>query len=278
MGDEPVADGSCCDGCMCRGGDPTEESVTAMGPYGSESYSQGLRNGPRFGGATVYYPTDAEPPFAGVIMCPGFTARQSSIRAWGPFFASHGIVLVTIDTNTTGDPVTARDDALLDALESLKAENSRMGSPLFGKLSMDRFGVSGWSMGGGGTWLAAKATPELKSAMTLAGHHSTAGGARVADGITVPTIMFAGATDPSTLGGGNQSQRAYAAIPDSTPKILYEMAREGHFSWGTPRTNGGALGRYAMAFHKVFLEGDERYRQFLLVEGPGASEWISTVK
>ena len=81
----------------------------------------------------MYYPTDAQAPFSGVVMCPGYTAVQSSIQDWGPFFASHGIVLVTIDTLTTLDQVAQRATELLDALKELKDENTRAGSPLRGK-------------------------------------------------------------------------------------------------------------------------------------------------
>jgi hypothetical protein len=90
--------------------------------------------------------------------------------------------------------------------------------------------------------------------------------------------LFAGALDTPILGGGGQSQAAYDVIPASTPKILYEIAAADHNAFGTPlTTGGGGLGRYGLAFQKVFLEGDERHRQFLMVEGPGASDWRSTL-
>ena len=276
-----MGDGTCCPSgdCVCRGPDPDDSTGKTNGPFAFASYADGFRNGPDFLAGTIYYPMDAQPPFSGVVICPGWTAVQSSIAAWGPFLASHGIVLMTIDTNTTGDQVAQRDDALLDALQSLREENDRAGSPLQGKLSADRYGLMGWSMGGGGTWLATAARPDLKTGISLAGHNATAGGGGIAAGITVPSMLFAGATDSAILGGGNQSQNSYQAIPATTPKILYEMASEGHFSWGTPvQTNAGALGRYALAFQKVFLEGDERYRPILLIEGPGASDWQSTVQ
>jgi dienelactone hydrolase len=278
--DAPLPPNACCaDGtCLCRGADPTVASASATGPFRVQQYTQGFRDGPAFGAATIYLPVDAAPPFAGIVMCPGFTARQSSIAAWGPFFASHGIVLMTIDTNSTNDPVNVRDDALLDALTSLRAEGTRVGSPLFGKLSADRFGVSGWSMGGGGAWLAAAARRDLKTSMAMAGHDASAGGARIATGTAVPSILFAGGQDSATLGGGGQSQGVFEIIPASTPKLLFEMADEGHFSWGNPRTNNSALARYALAFQKVFLEGDERFRPFLLQVGPNASDFRSNLQ
>jgi dienelactone hydrolase len=276
-----VGNGTCCPGCYCRGPAPTEQSATAPGPYQTQNYTSGFRDGPDFLAGTIYYPTggDAVPPYAAVVICPGWTAVQASIAGWGPFLSSHGIVTMTIDTNTTGDSVVQRAAALLDALTSLKAENTRAGSPLQGKLSPDRYGLMGWSMGGGGTWIDAAKHPELKSAISLAGHDATAGGPSIATGTTVPSFMFCGAQDTPILGGGGQSQGVYNIIPATTPKILYEMANEGHFSWGTPTTtNSGALGRYGLAFQKVFLEGDERYRFLLLVPGPLNSAWMSNVQ
>jgi dienelactone hydrolase len=274
-----VEDTSCCsDGdCVCRGGDPTTNTVNNNGPYRVASYSRGFPGGWNFGGATVYYPTDAPGPLSGVVMCPGYTATQSSIADWGPFFASHGIVLVTIDTVTVFDQVAQRAEGLLDALDSLKGENTRRGSPLQGKLSQERFGLAGWSMGGGGTWIATRDHPELKSAVTLAGHNATAGGALVSVGSRVPTLMLNGATDVTILGGLGQSEASYNAIPSSTPKLLYVMALDGHFSWGTPTTNFDAAGRYVLAWEKLFLEGDQRYKKFLLERGPLATTFQSNL-
>lgn len=270
--------GLCCDDsdCLCHEDAVTKETATGEGPFNVDRFT--VDGGSAFGGGTVFFPTDAEPPFSSFAMCPGFTARQNSIAAWGPFFASHGIVMMTIDTNTTGDPVNRRDDQLLAALESLRSENVRAGGPLEGALDLTRMGVTGWSMGGGGALLAGQSNPDLRSVISLAGHHATAGGARgVAGDLTVPTLLLAGATDPGILGGGNQSQQVFEVLGDSTPKMLYEIAGAGHFVWGTPRTNDGASGRYALSWQKVFLDGDERYRPFLLEEGPNASDFRSNL-
>jgi hypothetical protein len=271
-------DTSCCTNadCVCRGAAPTTSTLNSNGPFRVGSYALGFRLR-SFGGGTIYYPTNATGALSAVVMCPGYTARQSSIADWGPYFASHGIVLLTIDTATTFDQVGQRADELLDALDELKAENTRTGSPLQGKLSRTRFGLAGWSMGGGGTWIATRDNPALKTAVTLAGHNATAGGALVASGTRVPTLMLNGATDVTILGGLGQSESVYAVIPNSTPKLLYVMALEGHFSWGTPRTNGGASGRYVMAWEKLFLEGDQRYKKFLLERGPLATTFQSNL-
>lgn len=272
-------DGMCCDDgdCVCRGDEPGE-TLDLMGPFKVAKYSDGFRDGPQFLGATIYYPEDAEPPYSAVVFCPGFTALQSALADYGPLFASNGMVLMIIDTNTILDPVTMRALALKDALESLKAENEREGSPLQGKLSEDRYGLGGWSMGGGATWITTGDHPELKTGVTIAGHHATAGGAMmVASKVKVPTLMLAGQADTPILGGGNQSQDAYAAIPETTPKIVYEQSGVDHFGLNSPVMNKNA-GHYVLAFEKTFLDGDERYRKFLLEEGPNASTWTSNIE
>ena len=273
-------DNYCCSNgdCICHGDEPTDSTPNGTGPYRVASYPLGYSVTRTFGGATVYYPIDALPPLSAVVMCPAYSARQSSLREWGPFLASHGIVLVTIDTQTTLDDVPARAVELLDALDALKDENARVDGPLSGKLSRDRYGLAGWSMGGGGTWLATAHHPELKTAVTLAGHNATAGGGSIALGSQVPTLMLNGASDLTILGGLGQSEAAYAAIPESTPKLLYVMAGSGHFTWGSPRTNSNATGRYVLAWEKVFLEGDERYKRFLMRRGPLATTWETNLQ
>ena len=80
----------------------SNNSASATGPYnvGSISEENGMRNGPDYSGATLFYPENAVPPFASIIIVPGYATLESSIQNWGPFFASHGIVTMTIGTNS----------------------------------------------------------------------------------------------------------------------------------------------------------------------------------
>ena len=76
--------------------DVTIESLTNTGIYDVATLTEadGLRDGPDYFGATVYYPTNATPPYASIAIAPGFTASPDSVEAWGPFYASHGIVTI----------------------------------------------------------------------------------------------------------------------------------------------------------------------------------------
>ena len=99
----------------------TIESLSNPGIYNVATLTEadGLRNGPDYFGATVYYPTNGTPPYASIAIVPGFTASPESVEAWGPFYASHGIVTIIIGTNSIYDFPEARAEALLDALETL---------------------------------------------------------------------------------------------------------------------------------------------------------------
>lgn len=260
-----------------RGPTPTRESAARAGSFKVQHYAEGFRNGPEFRAATIYYPEDAEPPFSMIVFCPGFLSTQGDNAKWGPFMASHGIVFMIIDTNTTSDSVLQRKAAELDALESLKAEHTRAGSPLEGKLALDRVGLMGWSMGGGGAWLNGIDHPEIKTVVTLTGHHATAGGPEPVRGLTVPTLMLAGTADTAVLGLG-MSQPIYEVIPDSTPKLLYEVEGASHFDFNDPAFLDGVPARYALAWQKVFLEEDKRYYDFLLEEGERVAEFRSNLQ
>ncbi len=149
--------------------DVTVESITNPGPYEVATLTEadGIRNGPNYLGATVYYPTNATPPYASIAIVPGFSALPLSVSEWGPFYASHGIVTIIIGTNSLFDFPETRAIALIDALETLRQENTRASSPLENNLDVDKFAVSGWSMGGGGAQRAAVLDNTIKGVVGL---------------------------------------------------------------------------------------------------------------
>jgi dienelactone hydrolase len=240
--------GACCpDGdCLCRGPAPTGSS-SAKGPFTTATF--GVARG------TVHYPTDAGPPFASVAMGTHFSASGPEMGAWGSFYASHGIVTIIANASTADVPAVYAEK-LLAAIEQLKAENTRSGSPLMGKLS-DRYGISGHSIGGGGATLAAASAPMLKTSVGFAPWGGNG------DGVRVPTLLLCGESD--TTAPCSMSETVYVAVPESTPKMMVSITGATHFHWFDPTSaDRGASGETALAFHKVFLEGDQRYKPFLL--------------
>lgn len=204
---------------------------------------------------TVYHPTDAEPPFAGVAVCGGFLNTGPEMADWGTFYASHGIVTV-ITTTGAADLPDQRATKLLAAIEELKGENTKSGSALMGKLA-GRYGTSGYSMGGGGTTIASGENAALLTSVGLAPWGPNAAA------VQVPTLLLCGGSD--TVAPCDMTDGAYTQIPEATQKMKVSINGVTHFDWfGPTAAGGGTSGKYALAFQKVFLEGDQRWKPHLL--------------
>jgi pimeloyl-ACP methyl ester carboxylesterase len=213
-----------------------------------------------FGTSTgrVYYPTNADAPFAGVALCGGFLNSGPEMNSWGEFYASYGIVTIITNTGALDFP-DVRGRKLLASINTLKQENTRAGSPLNGKMA-GRYGTSGYSMGGGGTTLATRSDRSLKSSVGLAAW------APNGSNVQTPTLFLCGSAD--VVAPCNGSRNAYNAIPNATPKMLVTAPLAGHLDWFGPSNAGGGLsGRMALAWQKVHLEGDQRWTN-LLKNGP----------
>ena len=171
---------------------------------------------------------------------------------WGPLYASHGIVAMIVET-TGADIPSVRAIALLDGIEGFKAENENSSSPLYGKLA-GRYGTSGFSMGGGGTTIATTDDPSLLSSVAIMPWDP------VGREVTVPTLVICGSSDTvaSCLSHGAP---AYEDIPDSTPKMIVTVSS---IHAGQPSADRDMSGAWGLAFQKVFLEGDERWRPILV--------------
>jgi hypothetical protein len=254
-GSAPVGPASDAD-CPCTTPPPDRLSA-AMGPLGRGATT-------RLSSGTAYYPTMGDGPFPALAIIPGFLNSGPEMASWGPFYASWGIVCV-VTTSGASDFPDQRARYLANAIKDLKAANTTQGNPLFGKLS-GQYGTSGYSMGGGGTTIASTADKTLLSSVGLAPWSP------VGRGVTVPTLHICGSSD-LTASCGSNAQPAYASIPDTTPKMLMVVNGGGHLtSWfGPGDTPGGVSGGWALAFNKVFLEGDERWRPLLLSKPSGAT-------
>lgn len=251
---------SCPTGAICRA-EEAPGNYSGDGPYRTDSYRLPLFSGPA--AATVYYPTNAAPPYSVLVFTPPYLTTQIGFAAWGPWFASHGFVIAITDTTTIFDYPDARANQQQEFLDVMVGENRRSGSPLAGKLDTNRLGAVGWSMGGGATWITSGEYP-VKTAMSFAGHNLTAINPSARGGNTrMPIALFNGATDLTYLGGLGQSEGVYARIPNGVPKFYYNVSTAGHFSWGYPTQANRYVAELALAFEKAYLDGDTRWIQFI---------------
>jgi hypothetical protein len=242
--------GACCpDGnCLCHGPNPTA-LTSDKGPYATQSFTV-------TGAGCVYYPTNAEPPFAAVAISDGFIGSGGcgsfQTGQWGPFYASWGIVAMIVDTGSLDLP-EQRAESLLRGVAAFKMENTKSGSALNAKLA-GRYGTSGFSMGGGGTTFAAMQDKTLLTDVAIMPWGPTN------TGVTVPTLVICGSSD-GTASCTSHGTPAYRGIADTVPKMRIEV-NSGHA--GQPSAGMGRSGQVGLAFQKVFLEGDLRWRPLLV--------------
>ena len=264
--------------CYAQCEDVTLASITNPGPYSISILVEGvddIRNGPDYEGATIYYPNNGVPPYAGIAIIPGYCGVEADIQDWGPFYASHGIVAITLGTNDPcADWPAVRAVALLDAIETIKSENTREGSPLNGKVDVNSFAVSGWSMGGGGAQLAASIDPSLKAVVGLCPWLDLNGFQDSDLFHNVPVLIFTGQND-DIASSSEYGYMHYANTPSNTDKLYFEIENGGHGAANAPDMAGGEIGVYALSWLKTYLLEDPCYCDFLL-ENPSNSSAYET--
>lgn len=238
---------------------PTTASLSMDGPYDIRAYTS-FPDAPEYGAATIYYPLNVTGPIAGVAVAPGYTERQRHINWWGSRLATHGYAVIVLDTNDPLERPEARAQALWASVGTLRNESKRDGSPLFGIIDSSRMAVMGHSMGGGGALLAANThSDDLSAAIPLTPWQPDG----VFNDITIPTLIIAGQADriaaadthawPHYQSLGNGAPHAYLEVKDGDHFIANNSAIERH----------PLMSRYALAWLKLYMDGDERYRLFI---------------
>ncbi|WP_239141381.1 poly(ethylene terephthalate) hydrolase family protein [Plantactinospora endophytica] len=249
-----------------RGPDPSRTSVaTETGPFANASVS--VPTGYGFNGGRIYYPTDSsQGTFGAIAISPGYTALFSAELAWmGPWLASHGFVVIGIETNSRNDFDTARGTQLLAALDYLTQQ-----SPVRDRVDPNRLAVAGHSMGGGGALSAAVRRSSLKAAVGIAPYSPSSNLAND----RVPTMVFSGQAD--TVVTPSYAIGLYNSLPTTTESVYLEVAGADH-GFMVGRSNPVMI-RTMLPFVKMFIDNDTRYSQFLcpLLDSSGVVTYRST--
>jgi dienelactone hydrolase len=232
------------------------------GPFEIRTYSS-FPDVPEFADATIYYPLNTRQPIGGVAVAPGFTERQRHINWWGPRLASHGYAVLVLDTNDPRERPDVRADALMAAVASLRAENNRDSSPLYGRIDVNKMAIMGHSMGGGGVLLAANAHSDLiQAAIPFTPWQPEADFSAV----TVPTLVIAGSAD-RIAAVDQHAWLHFQSIPETTAKVYLEIDGGDHFIANSGQHRDKAtMGRFAIAWLKLYLDGDDRYGEYIYGE------------
>lgn len=231
---------------------PTSASLNATaGPLTVSTSSVSSFAARGFGGGTIYYP-NATGQYGVVAISPGYTARQSSIAWLGRRLATHGFVVITIDTNSTLDQPPSRATQLMAALNHVV---TRANSTVRSRVDPNRQAVAGHSMGGGGSLIAARDNPTLKAAYPLTPWSVS----KNYSSVRVPTMII-GADGDSVASVTAHARPFYSSLSSNVSKAYGELNNASHF---TPNYTNTPIGRYAVSWMKRFVDSDTRYSPFL---------------
>ncbi len=233
----------------------------APGTNGGQSvctYSSGLTS-LDYASARVSYPCNLSGTAPATTLTGGFTNTKEDMYWLADHLTSHGyIVFAMTPTNNLGlPPVWER--AHEAGIAKLKSENTRTLSPIRGKVDVNKLGIMGFSMGGGGTLLAAgDLGTQIKTAVPLAPWL----------GVSIPsyrnirakTLVISGASDsvafPGTIAG------YYNNLPTTITRGLAEVRGASHLDWFGPTASSTQQTRFktlTTAWLKTYLTGDTSY-------------------
>ncbi|WP_068824797.1 alpha/beta hydrolase family protein [Pseudomonas sp. BMS12] len=246
-----------CSNCT-RGPNPTVASLkSSSGPFSTAKFSvSGYLKG--FGNSTVYYPTNTTGKMGAIAVIPGYLSYESSIEWWGPRLASHGFVVMTMNTNTIYDQPDSRATQLSKALDYLISQSGSSSSPIYNKVDSTRLGAIGWSMGGGGS-LKLATQRSINAIIPQAPYYA---GLSNFNQINTPALILACESDVVAPVATHASP-FYNKIPNATPKAFLEINNGSHFCANSGYPDQSLLGLYGISWMKRFIDFDSRYSQFL---------------
>jgi dienelactone hydrolase len=248
-----------------RGPAPTAAALERDGPFAVQQQSVASNQQAGFNGGTIFYPTDtSQGTFGAVAVSPGFFTPGSAMNGIGRRVATHGFVVIVINTWSGTDFPASRGMQMAGALYWLATA-----STVRERLDQNRLGVMGHSMGGGGSLEVAKQYGQYLDAVvplqpwSLGGNYST---------VQVPTLLI-GAQNDSVASPTAHAEPFFTQIPAASEKAYLELAGASH---GAGLSTGNApQSRLAVAWLKRWIDRDTRYEQFLCNPPPSVGTGIS---
>lgn len=233
-----------------RGPDPTEEALLGDGPFATASFA--VPDGvPGFGGGVVHHPVVEDgTTFGAVALAPGFLGSSDNYPWWGPRLASHGFVVLLLDTEDRKDLPASRGAQLLAALDWLTTS-----SPVAAMVDGQRQAVVGHSLGGSGVLFAAIERPTLRAAVSLQPYHPR----KDWPDVRVP-ILVVGSEHDAIAPPDEHAAAIYEGLTGAPEKAYVELAGASH---RVSTAGDDRQGLFVLAWLKRFVDGDLRHEPFL---------------
>lgn len=242
-----------------KGPTPTAAALNAAGPYTTAAYkiATSAAKPYNYGGATVHYPQGKPGETFGVVaMMPGFMAFQAVYDGLVKKIASHGFIVINIDSVARGDFPDVRAKAVAGALQHVVALAQAGQVPYAAVADTSRRAVVGNSMGGGAVLSAAVNDPSLKAVVALQPWHTTQSFSANA----VPTLIVACQKD--TIAPNNvHSDVFYASLSPTLPRSEIEVKGASHLcaTFLASKAQLNTMNKSTVAWLKRFLDDDMRY-------------------
>jgi dienelactone hydrolase len=236
---------------------PPTDDYGATGPF--ETTTE-MSTGPG-SGYTIFRPDPlGEDGFvhSPVIWGPGiFTSGATSYTTLLRHLASHGYVVMSINTLSGGPGAQSHITAMKDGLDWLAEQNAAAGT-YQGKLAMDRAATMGYSLGATAAVLAADHASVMTS-IAVHGHMPMANAEPLG-----PVLMFTG-NGPSEIPSGPQA--AIAALTE-VPVVLALIEGQGHLTVIQDQLAQGKLElSVSTAWLRYFLNGDQAAKSAFAGDG-----------
>ncbi|GIV10258.1 MAG: hypothetical protein KatS3mg019_2349 [Fimbriimonadales bacterium] len=178
--------------------------------------------------AQLYYPATATgdnapydgsgAPYPAVSFGHGFLQPPERYRSILEHLATWGYFVIATESGLELFPNhRAYAEDLRHCLTYLEQQHADPNSTLFGQVATGQFGVSGHSMGGGASILAAAADTRIKAVANLAAAETNPSAIQASPQVTVPHSLISGSADTITPLSSN-GQRMYNA--GFAPKLL----------------------------------------------------------
>jgi len=227
------------------------------GPYKVLSYTpKNAVSG--FKSAIVYYPgEDNGTLLPATTLTGGFTNTKEQMSWLGKHLASHGVITIvfTPTSNTVGSAQIWANGHKA-SLETLVKEDSSRTSPLYGRINLQRMGVSGYSYGGAGAILAANQSPDLvAAAVPLSAYQPSR------PVTSIPYLFVTGTRD--TVASPTAVLNVFKNTSTGQPKAFARFNGVSHFDF----INGGryheSIARFVTAWTLRFLGENAEYGTYV---------------
>lgn len=175
----------------------------------------------------VFYPCelpDNSVSYNATTLSGGFTNTQENMYWLAQTLVEEGDMVVFALSAQSNSSTASYTDAHLDAFDRMVGENSNSGSPLY--LRLDKVGLMGFSMGGGGVLNASdNLGSDVDTVVSIAPYSPNTD----LSNSTADTLLIVGEND--SIAPANFAEGAYANLPDTLNKALLELDNFTHLRW-----------------------------------------------